>query len=156
MKNKTRDLVCSLLFLAIGIFTFINSLDIKPLMGKDIGSGFMPKVIGICLAVIAIVKLILTFLKSKEENEKVSKNDSDLKGGLLTIGIFLFYVVTFEPLGFIVSTAVYLFFQMLILSNEKNRNCKLFAVIAVAFSVATYALFVYAISRPLPIGIFGF
>lgn len=156
MKSKTRDIVCSLLFLIVGIFTFVNALEIKPLMTKDLGSGFMPKVIGVSLVVIAAIKLVLTLTNKKELKNETSNNDIDQKGGLLTIGLFLFYVVTFEMLGFIVSTVVYLFFQMLILSNDKNRNCKLFGLISVAFSVGVYALFVYVINRPLPVGIFGF
>lgn len=156
MKSKTRDIVCSLLFLIVGIFTFVNALEIKPLMAKDLGSGFMPKVIGVSLVVIAVIKLVLTLTNKKELKNETSNDDVDQKGGLLTIGLFLFYVVTFEMLGFIVSTVVYLFFQMLILSNDKNRNCKLFGLISVAFSVGVYALFVYVINRPLPVGIFGF
>lgn len=156
MKSKTRDIVCSSLFLIVGMFTFANALEIKPLMAKDLGSGFMPKVIGVSLIIIAVIKLILTLINKKESKEKILNDDIDQKGGLLTIGIFLFYVLTFEMLGFIVSTVIYLFFQMLILSNDKNRNCKLFVLISVIFSVVVYALFVYVINRPLPIGIFGF
>ncbi len=156
MKSKTRDIVCSSLFLIVGMFTFANALEIKPLMAKDLGSGFMPKVIGVSLIIIAVIKLILTLINKKESKEKILNDDIDQKGGLLTIGIFLFYVLTFEMLGFIVSTVIYLFFQMLILSNDKNRNCKLFVLISVIFSVVVYALFVYVINRPLPIWIFGF
>lgn len=156
MKSKTRDIICSLLFLIVGIFTFVNALEIKPLMAKDLGSGFMPKVIGVSLIVIAVMKLVLTLTNKKESKIETSNDNIDQKGGLLTIGIFLFYVITFEMLGFIVSTIVYLFFQMLILSNDKNRNCKLFALISIVFSVAVYVLFVYVINRPLPIGIFVF
>lgn len=156
MNNKTRDYICSLLFLFSGIFIFINSIDIVPLMGKDLGSGFMPKVIGVSLVVISLIKLVLVFYNSKNYKEETKKEDIDSKGGLLTIGISLFYIITFNFLGFITSTILYLFFQMLILSNEKNRNIKLFAVISIGFSVFLYILFVYVISKPLPVGILGF
>lgn len=156
MNNKTKDYICSLLFLFTGIFVFVNSINIVPLMGKDLGSGFMPKVIGVSLVVISLIKLVLVFYNSKNYKEETKKEDIDSKGGLLTIGISLFYVVTFELLGFITSTIIYLFFQMIILSNEKNRNLKLFGVISIGFSVFLYVLFVYVINRPLPIGILGF
>ena len=65
-------------------------------------------------------------------------------------------LLCFEPVGFIVSSAVYLFVQMIVLSDNKNRNPILFAVISVALPVAIDALFVYAIHMPLPVGILGF
>ena len=65
MKNKTRDIICSLLFLALGIFMFSQALKITSIMGKDLGSGFMPKVIAVALVLISLLKLILTQMITK-------------------------------------------------------------------------------------------
>lgn len=155
MTDKKRDLLCSVIFLAFGIFMFVQSAAIKPLMGsKDLGSGFVPKIIAGCIIVIAAAKLIMT-LTSKKEEKKI-ENDEDKMGGLLTIALLLIYSVLFNTLGFILSTMLYLFAQMLILSDERNRKIPLFAVIAVVAPVAIYGLFVYVIKMPLPIGLFGF
>lgn len=155
MNNKTRDIICSIIFLLTGLFLFQQSLGIKSIMEKDLGSGFMPKVIAVSLVAIAVLKLVLSIVKKDSEN-KSSKEDSDSMGGLLTIGALLFYVLTFEIIGFILSTALYLFFQITILSNQENRKLGLFLIISVGFSIAIYGLFVYLIDRPLPIGILGF
>lgn len=155
MNNKTRDIICSIIFLLTGVFLFQQSLGIKSIMEKDLGSGFMPKVIAVSLIAIATLKLVLSVVKKDSEN-KSSKEDSDNMGGLLTIGALLFYVLTFEIIGFILSTALYLFFQITILSNQENRKLGLFLIISVGFSVAIYGLFVYFIDRPLPVGILGF
>ena len=156
MKNKTRDIICSLLFLALGIFMFSQALKITSIMGKDLGSGFMPKVIAVALVLISLLKLILTFFEKNQSEEEKSNDNQDSKGGLLTIGALLFYVLTFEILGFIISTTAYLFIQMLIFSDDKNRKPLLFLIISVAFSIATYSLFVYVIQKPLPTGILSF
>ena len=58
MKNKTRDIICSLLFLILGIFMFSQALKITSIMGKDLGSGFMPKVIAVALVLTSLLKLI--------------------------------------------------------------------------------------------------
>ena len=122
MKNKTRDIICSLLFLILGIFMFSQALKITSIMGKDLGSGFMPKVIAVALVLTSLLKLIATFFEKNPSEEEKENNNQDSKGGLLTIGALLFYVLTFEILGFIVSTTAYLFIQMLIFSDEKNRK----------------------------------
>ena len=156
MKNKTRDIICSLLFLILGIFMFSQALKITSIMGKDLGSGFMPKVIAVALVLTSLLKLIATFFEKNPSEEEKDNNNQDSKGGLLTIGALLFYVLTFEILGFIVSTTAYLFIQMLIFSDEKNRKSLLFLTISVVFSIATYVLFVYLIQKPLPTGILSF
>lgn len=68
----------------------------------------------------------------------------------------LLYMIAFQPVGFVVSSIVYLFLQMLLLSDKTNRKILLFAVIAIILPVAVDALFVYVIKMPLPVGIFGF
>lgn len=156
MKNKTRDIICSLLFLILGIFMFSQALKITSIMGKDLGSGFMPKVIAVALVLTSLLKLIATFFEKNPSEEEKENNNQDSKGGLLTIGALLFYVLTFEILGFIVSTTAYLFIQMLIFSDEKNRKSLLFLTISVVFSIATYVLFVYLIQKPLLTGILSF
>lgn len=154
MNNKTRDIICSIIFLITGAFLFQQSLGIVPIMEKDLGSGFMPKVIAVSLMITALLKLLLTFVKKITNSDK--KEETDNLGGLLTIGALLLYVLTFEVIGFILSTTIYLFLQITILSNEKNRKLVLFAIISVGVSVAIYTLFVYVINRPLPVGMLGF
>ena len=77
-------------------------------------------------------------------------------GGIGTIILMVVYMIAFQPIGFVVSSAVYLFIQMLVFSNRDNRKIILFAVIAVLLPLAVDALFVYVIHMPLPVGVFGF
>ena len=106
------------------------------------------------IIVISAIKLLLTFLSKKSEEAK--KSDEDIMGGLLTIVLLAIYVVLFKPLGFILSTFIYLFFQITLLSTEKNRNLILFGIISVVAPVVIYALFVYVIKMPLPTGLLSF
>lgn len=154
MTDRKRDIGCSILFLAFGIFMFVQSLPIMPIMGKDLGSGFVPKIIAGAIIAIALLKLALTVLS--KEKEKKLENDDNMVGGLLTIAALLVYMSLFQTAGFILSTALYLFAQITILSDENNRNLPLFGVISVVAPVAIYALFVYAIKMPLPAGFISF
>lgn len=150
MSNKKIDLVCSILFLLTGAFLFWQSLGIAPMMERDLGSGFMPKVVAVALMAVAGIKLVFAIMS---KDTQVQKTDSDMRGGLMTIGALLFYVVAFEFVGFIIATAVYLFVQMLILSDDTNRKPKMFTAISVGTSVAVYVLFVYVFDKPLPTGL---
>lgn len=151
MSNKKIDLMCFILFLLTGAFLFWQSLGIAPMMERDLGSGFMPKVVAVALMAVAGLKLVLSLMS--KDNTPAQKTDSDMRGGLMTIGALLFYVVAFEFAGFLIATAVYLFVQMMILSDNTNRKPVLFTAISVGTSVAVYVLFVYVFDKPLPAGL---
>ena len=51
---------------------------------------------------------------------------------------------------------VYLFLQILVLVPKEKRSWPLTVIISVVSPIAIYALFTYAISSPLPKGIWGF
>lgn len=154
MTDRIRDIICSALFLLFGIAMFVMSLPITPIMGKDLGSGFVPKIIAGAIIAIALLKLALTIFSRKQA--KKLENDDDWTGGLLTIAALLIYVSIFKPVGFILSTALYLFVQITVLSDETNRKLPLFAAISVVSPVLIYALFVYVIKMPLPAGFISF
>lgn len=153
MTNKKRNLVISGLFLAFGVFLFVQSMGVKHMMKNDVGSGFFPKVIAVAIIAAALVRLILTL---KEPEGEAKKASSDMMGGWLTIALVGIYVIAFNEVGFLIATAIYLFLQMLVLTPAEKRNIPLLAGISIAAPVFIYTLFVYVINTPLPKGIFGF
>lgn len=156
MTNKVRDITCSLIMFIFGMVMFIVALGIPHKIESDVGSGFVPKFVSICIMVVAVVQFILTLL-DKKNNVKPKENlFEDMKGGIGTIVLMVLYMAIFESVGFIFSSILYLFLQILWLSDDTNRKPVLFAIIAVALPVAVSALFAFVIKMPLPRGIFGF
>ena len=157
MTNKIRDIICSVIMLAFGTMMIVVAKDIPNKLGdKDVGSGYVPTFIGICILIVAVSKLVLAITNKKPSANQKIKWTSDSLGGFGTIALMAVYMLTFEKVGFIIASVVYLFVQMMILSDKTNRKPVLFAIIAVALPVAVEALFVYAIKMPLPVGILGF
>ena len=153
MSNKEKNLVVSLVFMAFGIFLFVESMGIKHMMKNDVGSAFFPKVVAVAITGVSVIRLIMTLREPASERKK---SNSDLKGGWLTIVLIAAYVMAFQPVGFIISTMVYLFLQILVLVPKEKRSWPLTVIISVVSPIAIYALFTYAISSPLPKGIWGF
>ena len=153
MSNKEKNLVVSLVFMAFGIFLFVESMGIKHMMKNDVGSAFFPKVVAVAITGVSVIRLIMTLREPAGERRK---SNSDLKGGWLTIVLIAAYVMAFQPVGFIISTMVYLFLQILVLVPKEKRSWPLTVIISVVAPIAIYALFTYAISSPLPKGIWGF
>ena len=65
-------------------------------------------------------------------------------------------VLAFQPVGFIISTIVYLFLQILVLVPKEKRSWPLTIIISVVAPLAIYGLFTYLISSPLPKGLWGY
>lgn len=122
----------------------------------DVGSGFVPKFIAICIMIVTAAKLILTLTEKKPAAAAAKKSNSDLPGGVGTVALMAAYMLSFEPVGFLLSSMVYLFAQILLMSNRENRKPLLFAVISVVLPLIIDLLFVFVIKMPLPKGIFGF
>ena len=153
MSNKEKNLVVYLVFMAFGIFLFMESMGIKHMMKNDVGSAFFPKVVAAAITGVSVIRLIMTLREPAGERKK---SNSDLKGGWLTIVLIAAYVMAFQPVGFIISTMVYLFLQILVLVPKEKRSWPLTVIISVVSPIAIYALLPYAISSPLPKGSWGF
>ena len=153
MTDKKKNILVSGLFLVFGAFVFFESLGIKHMMKNDVGSAFFPRVISIAIMAVAAIRLVLA-LREKEGQAKASK--ADMKGGWETILLVGAYVLAFNSVGFLISTAIYLFLQMLVLTPADKRSIPLLGAVSLITPVFIYVLFVYIIHTPLPKGIFGF
>lgn len=155
MNSKQLDMLCSAIFLAFGGVMLKFSLSIRHIIPTDVGSGYVPVFLSVCILITAGAKLALTLL-DKKPPKAAAKSDSDLAGGLGTVGLMLLYVIAFEPVGFLLSSMVYLFAQILLMSSRENRRPVPFAAISVILPLAIALLFAYVIKMPLPAGILGF
>ena len=156
MANKTRDILCSIIVLAFGAAVIYFVKDVRRVIRSDVGSAFVPTLIGWCIVATGACKLFYSiFTGLKEENKKIVF-DQDFFGGIGTVVLMVLYMLAFQPVGFVVASAVYLFLQMLLLSDRTNRKVILFAVVSVLLPLAVDALFVFVIKMPLPVGVFGF
>lgn len=155
MTNKKLDMLCSVVFLIFGGIMLFLSLRIRHIIPTDVGSGFVPIFIAVLILIVAGAKLVLTLL-NKKTAKMVDTSDNDWIGGIGTVGLMLLYVIAFEPVGFLLSSMVYLFAQILLMSNRENRKPVLFAAISIILPIAVSLLFSRVINMPLPVGILGF
>jgi len=156
MTNKQRDILCSALFVLFGAGMLYLSFGIKHRIASDVGSGYVPKFIAICIIVAAGAKLILSLMDKSATGQKKEMADNDWFGGIGTVVLMFAYMLAFQPVGFLLSSMVYLFLQIMLMSNKDNRKPVLFAIISIALPIFVYAMFNYVIKMPLPRGILGF
>ena len=158
--KKYGDIVVGVFFMILSTALMVMAKMLPKSKVMEIGPDFMPMVIG---AVTFILAAILTFLSVKnfKMNEKELEDavipECDYKRVLSSIILVLIYVFLLQPVGFIMSTMVYLLLQMLVLSPDDERDAKhiiRLVVIDVVFTLIVFFLFRYGFKIVLPAGIF--
>lgn len=155
MTKRVREIIISILFMLVGIFIYLQAINIKPLMKNELGSGYFPKVIAVAIIILSVINLFISLRKEQEQEEEV-KEKGDFFGGLSTILLIGIYSVLYQKVGFLIGTSLYLFIQILILSPKQKRNFPIFVAISILFPIFVYYVFTRLINMPLPKGLFGF
>ncbi len=154
MRDRIIATCMILLALAYLYATFkIPSLD----SGDPLG----PKAFPILLSIGFLLAAVLLFVETSKAKRPLREEKEELmeekRRFLLVIGgvvVWTFiFIIVFKPLGYLTSTAVYLFGLMSYLNPKKWWTN---AITSVLFTVGIYTLFGKILGVDLPPGILGF
>jgi putative tricarboxylic transport membrane protein len=152
--NDRVVVVCTIL-LASGYLYATSRLPILENV-DPLGPKVFPVLLGIGM-VLSAVLLIVEMIINKDQVHKAERKREQTRIHLLLVGgvacwTFIYFYLL-EPLGYLLSSSIYLFVFMAYF----NRN-KWYAntIVAILFSVATFALFVKGLGATLPKGILSF
>ncbi|WP_349672069.1 tripartite tricarboxylate transporter TctB family protein [Lacrimispora sp.] len=158
--KKYGDMIVGGFFMILSAGMMIMAKMLPKSAIMDIGPDFMPMCIGIVTFLLAAA---LAFLNVKNlkmrtaEAEKMEKEELDYKRMLTSFMLILVYVYLLQPVGFIVTTILYLPFQMYVLAPDEKKTKKdiiQLAVTSVVFTFVVFFLFRYGFKIILPAGIF--
>jgi putative tricarboxylic transport membrane protein len=166
MLKKYGDLLSGVFLLILSIALFIGSFGVKRLTISSIGSGFVPQVVAVLLAIVSAViiwhgivdvRKKTPTVKSKKKTQCAPEDAEKLhlKGLLFTLGLITVYIAALAPVGFLISTAVYLFLQITVLATKEQRKYPLFIIISILTSTSVYFIFIKVFHLMLPAGILG-
>ncbi len=158
--KKCRDLILGIVMLLFSGFYLFNARQIKtrPKLTPSYASAqIMPTLLGILLAILSVVCIVqgIRNLKAADGAEETAKkkDKGDIMAVVFTFAVIIGYILVMPTLGFILSTVLYLFLQMIILSPPANRNYLLFAIIAVVFTALVFVAFRIGLQQLLPRGL---
>ncbi|MDR0466148.1 MAG: tripartite tricarboxylate transporter TctB family protein, partial [Deltaproteobacteria bacterium] len=77
----------------------------------------------------------------------------EYRGALLTLLLAVAYVAALEFLGFLISSSLYLFFQIMIMCPPDKVRPARFGLIAVVASGIIHVVFRYGLDLMLPLGV---
>jgi putative tricarboxylic transport membrane protein len=139
---------------AVAYLVAANTIP-KPSFENAVGPKAVPIAIGVALAATSFALAIRGFLKGKSPRDAASGDDAppqDLRKLGMVALLLLGYILIFVPLGYAISTFLFMLAVTTYLDREHwVRNL----VYAVAFSVVVYSIFVYVFGVQLPAGVLG-
>jgi len=146
---KKVDIISAVLVIPICVYVFYESgrWPILPDMGNP---AWIPRGVALCLLGAAL-RLLYLALKGWAFFLESRLKGADRTRVLWVAALTGAYVIFVERLGFIATTAPYMFGFALVLGERRWVRLALFAVVV---PVATYLLFDTALNVPLPRGLF--
>lgn len=179
MVSKYEDVFSGFFLLIVSVIMFVATFSFQALTTTFVGPAFMPQIISVAIAIFSLVIIgsgikkaknakfeteeggLVEAAEEKGTGEEVHAGDllkekeSGYKAVLITLAAMAIYIFLIPIIGFLITTIVYLFVQMLILCHKTKRRMVLFAVISVVSSVLIYYLFRNVFYVMLPTGIIG-
>ena len=158
--KKYGDIIVGVFFMILSSGMMIMAKMLPKSTVMEIGPDFMPMCIG---AVTFVLAAVLAFLNIKNlkmrkaEAEAMVKEDLDYKRMLTSFMLILVYVYLLQPVGFIITTILYLPFQMYVLAPDDKKTKKdvvQLTVTSFLFTFVVFFLFRYGFKIILPAGIF--
>ncbi len=149
------DRASSLFWLAIGLGFIYGSVRLGLGTLGEPGSGFLSFLAGSCLALLALILFIQSFIQGKGLPGKMSALWAGMKWHrpVMITSVLLGYILGLESIGFILCSLILIFLMLRVLENFSWGKSILISVMASAFS---YLIFSVLLKVMLPKGIFWF
>jgi len=151
---KSRDIISSLFWLAIGIGICCGAYELELGTLRDPGSGFMFFWAGFLMAVLSLGVFIQAMRKKgiPGELKKVLWTEIRWKKIVIVLAVLFLYAYFFTILGFILSTILLLIFLFKAVEPQSWTKAILGAIIS---TLAAYSLFHLWLGSQLPRGLLG-
>lgn len=159
-----KELVPGIVLTVIAVLYLFFTTQIQPFTGlgaTPLTNRFMPFFWGTCLLILSIMLIIRGVRMRKKELAagKVATSGGfavfwdDYKEVVLSFILLAIYIAFLESVGFIIMTALYVFAEILVLTEKSKRNFLVSAIVAVVVAFVLYFIFVKSLNVLLPGGI---
>ena len=157
-----QNIVIGVLVIGLSVAMLISSASIR--VDKFSSSpvdtaSFLPRLVFIILIVIGLVMIIMGIPEIKAnrqkllEGEALEKASKETLRSLGALAMLALYIVCFKPVGFVISSIVFLIAMMFYMTKKEDRKPIVFVIVAVAMTLIVYFAFKKFLYIYLPAGI---
>lgn len=161
--KKYPDIILGAAMLVFSGFYLSVATNIKtrPKLTPSYASAqIVPILLGVLLAILSVICIIEGVYKMKKYGTTMTNVKPDQKqimgdtfAVIATFALMILYAIALPRAGFCLSTMIYLFLQISLLAPKAKRNMKLYAVIAIVFTMLIFFIFRLGLTMLLPRGV---
>lgn len=177
---QNKDRLVGIIFLAVGIvyFGLAFTIPVYDAYGGSsvVDSSFVPKVVGVLMIILSVLQLAFTSKAGKNApaaeasaetaegdgefrvedwDDDAANRNADTKSLIMIFAVLIIYMALMSFLGFMISSALFLFATMMLLTPKAKQKLPLIIILSVVVAAGVYYLFVYGLDMVLPAGILG-
>lgn len=138
-----------LLFIIASVYLYL-SFQLPNYPYAPVDADVIPKGLGILMLILSVALFFSRAIETEAEKAKRNIPKKELLVLLAVFGMIFLYILLFEMVGFIVMTAVFIFFCSWFLGYEKWKTN---IIVSILFPLGMYIIFVFALGISLPNGI---
>ncbi|MHA6628834.1 tripartite tricarboxylate transporter TctB family protein [Pseudonocardia sichuanensis] len=154
-RHRLGNVAAGAAVMLVGAVGFVSAGSVQGVSGTTHGlpPSFLPRVVtGLLILTGLVIALSRSETRSVQDADDAPADWLRVGASLLAITL---YVLLVAPLGFVISSALYLAAQALILAPRGRKPTITAVVVAVALPIPVYLAFVRGLSVLLPVGLFG-
>lgn len=142
---------CILILVCGGLGTQVVGIK-SGVMVDPLGPRFFP---GVILAIVAALSILIIgiTIKNTDGTDTIFATRSGLIHAILTLLIFVVYVVGLGTVGYAIATTLFLFVLSAYYYGKIDKQLIVIAIYAVLSTIGIYLLFTYVFSIRLPKGV---
>ncbi len=165
--HRYKEIILGVAMIALAAVYLYYSQFIRTRSTVRVSARLIPEILGAVVLLLGFLQFLagLRYLaRARRENAgqgipSVFMNEEEKKDFLpivLTFVLIIGYALIFEPLGFVISSILCMFFQMMILAPDARRKPLSFFIISVAVAIVVYIAFRKGLNLSLPPGLLYF
>ena len=150
---KFNDIFSGLALLALSLLILLTVKDYPDIPGQNIGPGAFP---GLLASLLALCSVLLIFKGIKTQRQTAwfvwgawISSRFHFRNFLITIGSLLFYIITSDFLGFLISGAA----VMVAMFTALGVRWKWALILSIMVTLVVHTIFYKALRVPLPWGL---
>ncbi len=145
---------------AVGLFIIAGNVQDFMLSSNGVGAAFMPRIAATILLLLGLVTFSAAWrLEPAKTKKPTHLEEAKSKGGqfyaLISIALMMGYIALLSSLGFVITSAIYIFCQILILRKQSPKRWVTFLAVAIFLPITAYLLFVNVFEVMVPAGLLG-
>ena len=154
--KKYGDLICGAVCACIAILVFVMSVQIGLRENATVGADFLPKIVSVILLVFSLILMANGWKKSRTYEGGAQAYPLNVTGVLIMGAALIAYAYLLKPVGFIITSVVFLCLAFVLMSKKEETSYVKFAIISVVAVVLIYLIFTRVFSIRLPRGLIRF